>query len=60
MARGGPDADTWNSLERAVYDFSTEARQLLSRTKIPVHSSRDLFTLHQRVTMEVAHLVDVS
>ncbi|HLH37885.1 MAG TPA: sensor histidine kinase [Bryobacteraceae bacterium] len=59
-ARGGPDEDAWNALERAVQDFSAEARQLLSRAKIPVHSSRDLFTLHQRVSVDVARLVDSS
>jgi signal transduction histidine kinase len=59
-ARRGPDEDAWNSLERAVRDFSVEARQLLSRSKVPVHSSRDLFAMHQRVTMVVARLVDSS
>ncbi len=59
-ARGGPDEDAWNALERAVQDFSAEARQLLSHAKIPVHSSRDLFTLHQRVSADVARLVDSS
>ncbi len=59
-ARGGPDEDTWNRLETAVNDFSTEARRLLSRSKIPPHSSRDLFTLYQRVTTVVARLVDSS
>ena len=59
-ARGGPDEDTWNALANAVSDFSTEARQLLSHSKIPGRSSRDLFTLHQRVSMVVARLVDSS
>ena len=59
-AQGGPDEDAWNSLERAVLDFSTEARQLLSRNRVPGSSSRDLFTMHQHVTRVVARLVDSS
>jgi signal transduction histidine kinase len=58
--RGGPDEDAWNSLERAVQDFSNEARLLLARNKVPDHSSRNLFEMHQRVTQVVARLVDQS
>lgn len=60
QAQGSADQDAWNSLEGAVSDFSSEARRLLSRSRVPVHSSRDLFTLHQRVTQVVARLVDGS
>jgi signal transduction histidine kinase len=59
-ARGGPDEGAWNALERAVLDFSTEARQLLNGKKAPLSSSRDLFTRHEEVTTVVAHLADLS
>jgi signal transduction histidine kinase len=59
-ARGGPDEAAWNALERAVLDFSTEARQLLAGKKAPGFSSRDLFTRHEEVTTVVAHLADLS
>jgi signal transduction histidine kinase len=59
-ARGGPDEAAWNSLERAVLDFSTEARQLLAGKKAPGFSSRDLFFRHEEVTTVVAHLADLS
>jgi signal transduction histidine kinase len=59
-ARGGPDEAAWNALERAVLDFSTEARQLLAGKKAPGFSSRDLFMQHEEVTTVVAHLADVS
>jgi len=59
-ARGGPDEPAWNALERAVLDFSTEARQLLAGKKAPGFSSRDLFTRHEEVTTVVAHLADLS
>ncbi len=49
-ARGGPDEAAWNELERAVLDFSTEARQLLIGKKAPESSSRDLFVRHEEVT----------
>ena len=58
--KSGPDAPTWNDLERAVGDFSQEARQLLLRRKVPIYSSRDLFFLHEQVTTAVARLVDRS
>lgn len=59
-ARGGPDEAAWNALERAVLDFSTEARQLLNGKKAPGFSSRDLFFRHEDVTTAVAHLADLS
>ena len=59
-ARGGSDEAAWNALERAVLDFSTEARQLLAGKKAPGFSSRDLFTRHEEVTTVVAHLADLS
>jgi signal transduction histidine kinase len=59
-ARGGPDEPAWNALERAVLDFSTEARQLLTGKKAPGFSSRDLFARHEEVTAVVAHLADLS
>ncbi len=59
-ARGGPDEAAWNELERAVLDFSTEARQLLNGRKAPGFSSRDLFVRHEEVTTVVAHLADLS
>jgi signal transduction histidine kinase len=60
QARGGPDEGAWNELERAVLDFSTEARQLLAGKKAPGFSQRDLFVLHEEVTAVVAHLADLS
>ena len=59
-ARGGPDEAVWNELERAVSDFSTEARQLLTGKKVPGFSSRDLFFRQEEVTTVVAHLADLS
>jgi signal transduction histidine kinase len=59
-ARGGPDEAAWNALERAVLDFSTEARQLLTGKKAPGFSSRDLFFRHEEVTTVVARLADLS
>jgi signal transduction histidine kinase len=59
-ARGGPDEAAWNALQRAVLDFSTEARQLLAGKKAPGFSSRDLFMRHEEVTTVVAHLADLS
>lgn len=58
--RGGPDEAAWNNLQRAVSDFSQEARRLLSGGKVPAYSSRDLFTRHEAVTTVVARLVDGS
>jgi signal transduction histidine kinase len=60
QARGGPDEPAWNALERAVLDFSTEARQLLTGKKAPGFSSRDLFFRHEEVTTVVARLADLS
>jgi signal transduction histidine kinase len=59
-AHGGPDEAAWNELERAVLDFSAEARQLLNGKKAPGFSSRDLFVRHEEVTTVVAHLADLS
>ncbi len=60
QARGGPNEAAWNSLQRAVLDFSREARRLLSQRKVPTYSSRDLFFRHEEVTAVVARLVDLS
>src|SRR5258706_1973734 len=60
QARGGPNEAAWNSLQRAVLDFSREARRLLSQRKVPTYSSRDLFFRHEEVTAVVARLVDPS
>jgi signal transduction histidine kinase len=60
QARGGPDEAGWNALQRAVLDFSSEARQLLTGRKAPGFSSRDLFFRHEEVTTVVAHLADLS
>jgi signal transduction histidine kinase len=60
QARGGPDEPAWDALQRAVLDFSTEARQLLNGKKAPGFSSRDLFFRHEEVTTVVAHLADLS
>ncbi len=60
QSRGGSDEAAWNELERAVRDFSTEARQLLTGKKAPGFSSRDLFFRHEEVTAVVAHLADLS
>jgi signal transduction histidine kinase len=59
-ARNGPNADAWNNLERAVLDFSTEARELLLRKTVAVNTSRNLFTRHEAVTAVVARLIDMS
>ncbi len=59
-ARGGPDEAAWNALEKAVLDFSTEARQLLNGKKAAGFSQRDLFVRHEEVTTVVAHLADLS
>lgn len=59
-ARGGPDEAAWNALQKAVLDFSTEARQILNGKKTPVFSQRDLFVRHEEVTTVVAHLADLS
>ncbi len=58
--RGGPNEAAWNSLERAVIDFSQQARQLLLNNEVPLFSSRDLFERHEQVTTVVARLVDLS
>ncbi len=60
QARGTPDETAWNSLGRAVRDFSQEARQLLLGRKVPSYSSLDLFFRHEEVTTVVARLVDLS
>ncbi len=60
QARGTPTEPEWNALERAVLDFSQEARQLLLNRKAPGFSSRDLFSRHEEVTTVVARLVDLS
>lgn len=60
QARNGPDEPAWNELQRAVLDFSTEARQLLAGKKAPGFSSRDLFARHEEVTTVVARLADLS
>src|SRR5260370_32882643 len=60
QARGSPNEAAWNSLQRAVLDFSHEARRLLSQRKVPTYSSRDLFFRHEEVTAVIARLVDLS
>lgn len=62
VAKGasGPDSAVWGSLHRATLDFSSEARRLLSRNKVPPATSRDLFFRHEEVTAVVARLVDLS
>jgi signal transduction histidine kinase len=59
-SHAGTNTAAWNSLQRAVLDFSQEARQLLSKSKMPAYSSRDLFFRHEEVTTVVARLVDLS
>ena len=59
-ARGGPNENEWNNLQRAVLDFSQEARQLLSGPADAGASSRDLFLRHEYVTTAVARLVDLT
>lgn len=59
-ARGGPNETVWNNLQRAVLDFSQEARQLLAQSNVPAYSSRNLFFRHEEVTRVVARLVDLS
>jgi signal transduction histidine kinase len=60
QARGTAYEGAWTNLERAVRDFSQEARQLLLKRKVPSESSRDLFFRHEEVTTVVAGLVDLS
>ena len=55
-ARGGPNEPAWAELQRAVLDFSQQARQALSGNAA-VH---DLFSLHEYVTAAVARIVDLS
>ena len=59
QAQGGPDAAAWQDLKRSTLDFSSEARQLLTRRKLPSYSSRDLFFRHEEVTGVVTRLVDL-
>src|ERR1700691_3664856 len=39
-AQGGDDEADWNDLERAILDFSQEARTLLTGQDVPAYSSR--------------------
>jgi len=59
-ARGGDDEADWNDLERAILDFSQEARTLLTGQDVPAYSSRELFERHEAVTKSVAMLVSRS
>ena len=59
-AGNGPDQDVWRALDRAMHDFSTEARRLLDRRQVSPAGSRDLFLIHEEFTDEVARLVDSS
>jgi signal transduction histidine kinase len=59
-APAGPDRQIWLSLRKATRGFSDEARDLLSRKKLPETSSRDLFIRHEAITSVVATLVDLS
>jgi len=56
----GAERDVWLNLDRAVHEFSREARRLLDRSSVSPAASRDLFLLHEQVTGEVARLVDLS
>jgi signal transduction histidine kinase len=56
----GDDADEWNNLQRAMHDFSQEARLLLTGKNVPAYSSRELFARHEAVIKSVAHLVSLS
>jgi signal transduction histidine kinase len=56
----GPERYVWLHLDRAVHEFSSEARRLLHRSNVSPAASRDLFLLHEQVTGEVARLVDLS
>lgn len=55
-----PNQDAWNRLQHAVADFSQEARRLIEQGNASDVASRDLFFRHEAVTVEVAHLVDLS
>ena len=55
----GPDRQIWLNLRRATRGFSDEARDLLSRKKLPDTASRDLFIRHEAVTFVVANLVGI-
>jgi signal transduction histidine kinase len=59
-AASGEDEAEWNNLQRAMHDFSQEARLLLTRGDAPDPSSRDLFARHEEVTRSVARLVTSS
>jgi len=55
----GPDRQIWQNLLRATREFSDEARDLLSRKKLPDTASRELFIRHKAVTYVVANLVGI-
>jgi hypothetical protein len=59
-ASTGSNAAAWNTLQRATFAFSQEARRLLRLRTVPEYSSRDLFFRHEEVTSVVARLVDLS
>src|SRR6516165_1409996 len=59
-AGNGPDREVWLALDRAMHDFSMEARRLLDRRHVSPVVSRDLFLIHEEVTDEVSRLVDLS
>jgi signal transduction histidine kinase len=59
-ARTGEDEAEWNNLQRAMLDFSQEARLLLTGDNVPASSSRDLFSRHEEVTRSVARLVTLN
>jgi signal transduction histidine kinase len=54
------NAAVWNDLQRAMLDFSQEARQVLSQKHVPANESRELFLRHEDVTRVVGHLVSLS
>ena len=59
-ARGGPNENAWENLERSVLDFSQEAKRLLSASKVSGPASRGLFMRHEYVTAAVARLADLT
>lgn len=58
--RSGDDEAYWNDLERAMLDFSQEARAVLTGQNVPAYSSRELLERHEEVTRSVAKLVTLS
>jgi signal transduction histidine kinase len=57
-AEGDSNVVAWNRLQRAVLDFSQQARQLL-QGNLPESSSPDLVLRHEDVTAAVARVVEL-